>query len=36
MPTVGQFAGCGVSAIVVLLLGIFIFRKQQDKFIYYV
>ncbi|MDD4718577.1 MAG: ABC transporter permease [Bacilli bacterium] len=36
MPTVGQFAGCGVSAIVVLLLGIFIFRKKQDKFIYYV
>lgn len=36
MPTVGQWAGCGVSAIIVLLFGIFIFRKKQDKFIYYV
>lgn len=36
MPTIGQFAGCGISAIVILLFGIFIFRKKQDKFIYYV
>lgn len=36
MPTLGQFAGCGVSALVVLLLGIFVFKKNQDKFIYYV
>lgn len=35
-PTIGQFAGCGVSALIVLLFGVFIFRKKQDKFIYYV
>ena len=35
-PTFGQFAGCGVSALIILLLGIFIFKKKQDKFIYYV
>lgn len=35
-PTLGQFAGCGVSALIILLLGIFIFKKKQDKFIYYV
>lgn len=35
MPTIGQFAGCGVSAMVILLFGLFIFRKKQDKFIYY-
>ncbi|MDD2518484.1 MAG: ABC transporter permease [Bacilli bacterium] len=36
MPTLGQWAGCGVSAVVVLIFGIYIFRKKQDKFIYYV
>lgn len=35
-PTLGQFAGCAVSALVVFFLGIFIFKKKQDKFIYYV
>lgn len=35
-PTIGQFAGCGVSALVVFLLGIIIFKKNQDKFIYYI
>ena len=35
-PTLGQFAGSGVSALIILLLGIFIFKKKQDKFIYYV
>ena len=35
-PTLGQFAGCGVSALIIFLLGIFIFKKKQDKFIYYV
>ena len=34
MPTLGQFAGCGISALVVLLFGTFIFKKKQDKFIY--
>ena len=35
-PTIGQFAGCFVSASVVFLLGVFVFKKNQDKFIYYV
>lgn len=35
-PTVGQFAGCLFSALIVFLFGIFIFKKKQDKFIYYV
>ena len=36
VPTIGQWAGCGVSAIIILIFGIYIFRKKQDKFIYYV
>ena len=35
-PTIGQFAGCFVSAIVIFFIGIFVFKKNQDKFIYYV
>lgn len=35
-PTIGQFLGCGLSAIVVLIIGIYAFKKNQDKFIYYV
>ena len=35
-PTVGQFLGCFVSAVVVLLIGILIFKKEQHKFIYYI
>lgn len=35
-PTIGQFAGCFVSALVVFIIGIIIFKKKQDKFIYYV
>ena len=35
-PTLGQFAGCGASALIIFLFGIFIFKKKQDKFIYYV
>ena len=35
-PTVGQFAGCFISGFVVFFLGIFVFKKKQDKFIYYV
>jgi ABC-2 type transport system permease protein len=35
-PTIGQFAGCGVSALIFFFLGIYIFKKKQDKFIYYV
>lgn len=36
MPTAGQFAGCAVASIVTLLIGAFVFKKKQDKFIYYV
>ncbi len=35
-PTLGQFAGCLVSALLVFFIGIFTFKKNQDKFIYYV
>lgn len=35
-PTIGQFAGCGISALLVLFFGIYLFKKKQDKFIYYV
>ena len=35
-PTLGQFAGCAISAITVFILGIVVFKKNQDKFIYYV
>lgn len=36
MPTAANFAACAISAVVVLLIGIFVFKKKQDKFIYYV
>lgn len=35
-PTIGQFAGCAISSLTVFVLGIIIFKKNQDKFIYYV
>lgn len=35
-PTLGQFAGCAISALIIFFLGIIIFKKNQDKFIYYV
>ena len=35
-PTRGQFIACFVSAVLVLLLGVVVFRKNQDKFVYYV
>lgn len=35
-PTLGQFAGCGISALAIFIIGVFVFRKNQDKFIYYV
>lgn len=34
-PTLGQFLGCGISALVVLVIGLLVFRSKQDKFIYY-
>ncbi len=36
IPTIGQWAGCGISSLIILMLGIYVFRKKQDKFIYYV
>lgn len=35
-PTLGMFAGCFISASVVLLLGVWVFRRNQDKFVYYI
>lgn len=28
-PTIGQWAGCGISALIVLLFGIYIFKKNK-------
>lgn len=36
LPTLFTFATCGISALVVLLIGLIAFKKNQDKFIYYV
>ena len=30
-PTLGQFAGCFISALVVFVIGIVVFKKKQDK-----
>ena len=35
-PTLFQFIACALCAIVTALLGVIIFKKNQDKFIYYV
>ena len=35
-PTIAQFAGCFISAVLVFVIGVFVFKKNQDKFIYYV
>jgi ABC-2 type transport system permease protein len=36
VPTLLSFAGSFFSALVVLAVGVIVFRKTQDKFIYYV
>ena len=36
IPSLSSFAACLGSALIVLLLGVVIFRKNQDKFIYYI
>lgn len=36
MPSGLSFAICGISALVVLVIGLIVFKKNQDKFIYYV
>ena len=35
-PTGFQFIVCGLSALVVLIVGIIVFKKNQNKFIYYI
>ncbi len=35
-PSALQFAGCFISGVLVFIIGIFVFKKNQDKFIYYV
>lgn len=36
LPSLVNFILCGASALITLFIGLFIFRKYQDKFIYYV
>ncbi len=36
LPSAFTFAVCGISSIVVLIIGLIAFKKNQDKFIYYV
>ncbi len=35
-PTLFQFGACALCAIVVFIIGLVVFKKNQDKFIYYV
>lgn len=35
-PTPWMFAGCAVSALGIFFIGALVFRKKQDKFIYYI
>lgn len=35
-PSLSQFLGCAVSSILVLIIGMLVFKKNQNKFIYYV
>ena len=35
-PNLLSFVWCGLSAIIVFLIGCFVFKKNQDKFIYYI
>ncbi len=35
-PTPWMFAGCAVSALGIFVIGALVFRKKQDKFIYYI
>ena len=36
MPSTFSFVMCAVSSITLLLIGMFVFKKNQDKFIYFV
>ena len=35
-PTLFQFGTCAICAVVVFVIGLIVFKKNQDKFIYYV
>ena len=35
MPSVNNFLVCGLSAVFALFIGVVVFKKNQDKFIYY-
>jgi len=35
-PSIQSFLWCGLSAIIVFIIGCVVFKKKQDKFIYYV
>ncbi|MEG1506541.1 MAG: ABC transporter permease [Bacilli bacterium] len=35
-PTIGQFIMSGGTALIVLFIGLYVFKKKQDKFIYYI
>lgn len=35
-PTLFQFAACGIWALIAFVIGLVVFKKNQDKFIYYV
>ena len=36
MPSLATFGICAGSSLLVLLIGLILFKKNQDKFIYYV
>lgn len=36
VPALSSFAWCGISAIIVFIIGAIVFKKNQDKFIYYI
>lgn len=35
-PSIQSFLWCGLSAIIVFIIGCIVFKKKQDKFIYYI
>lgn len=36
IPDIASFAVCAITSIVTLLIGVIVFKKNQDKFIYYI
>ena len=36
MPTLFTFGVCALSSIITLVIGVIVFKKTQDKFIYYI